>query len=289
MNKTVHRIWLTLIIIIAGGFYLWPGDDAPSKPTNTQSSPEAARSAYSNNQPVIGSAPGSQQGSRRGFIPPTGYRDNRGQSNFSAPADYQYRQPQYSLPSVPYGPSQDQATQPGYLYGQHSLEQIRTAPVYQYRQADNQPHTLNRYPGQPFENYPQQRVFEPPSFFQGSQGFQQQSDVTPPSLGWQQPSGFPVRPADDGYSRNQFNPSYQSHMLKPRNPGYIFRPLEKKRSGPKRWTGNYRRNPRTRHYSPPPAENPYFPEQNPSPWRQPDQVYNNNSLWAGTGLPLRQW
>ncbi len=289
----MHRTWLTLIIIVAGGFYLWPGDEAPPKSSNTQLSTEAdrsayPRSAYPNSQPVYGSAPGSQQGLYSGIIPPAGYRDSRTQNNYSAQAEYQYRQPQNSLPTAPNGQSQVYSTQSGYLYGQQSPEQIRTAPRYQSREAYNQPPTMNSYLGQPYAHYSQDQGIERPSFYQGTPGFQHQPDVAQPNMGWQQPSGFIAQPAGNSFSENQFNQNYQRHRQKPRNPGYRFRPLENNKSGPKRWTGNYRQNPRTRHYSSPPTRNPYSPQQYPSPWQQPDQLHNNNSLWAATGLPLRQ-
>ncbi len=285
----MHRTWLTLIIIIAGGFYLWSGDEAPPTSTKTQLSPEAGRSAYPNSQPVYGSAPGSQQGLHSGIIPPAGYSDSRRLNNYSAQAEHHYRQPQNSLPSAPYRQSQVNSTQSGYLYGQQAPEQLRTGPRYQYREAHNQPPSMNSYSGQPYARYPPEQGFKQPSFYQGGQGFQHQPDVAQPNMGRQQPSDFITQPADKSYSEYQFNQSYQNHIQKPRNHGYRFRPLEKNKRGPKRWTGNYRQNPRTRHYSVPPTRNPYSPQQYPSPWQQPDQLHNNNSLWAGTGLPLRQW
>ena len=281
----MHRTWLILIIIIAGGFYLWSGDEAPPKSSNIQLSPEAGRSAYPNSKSVYDSAPGPQQGLHSGIVPPSGYRDGRRQNSYSVQAEYQYRQPQNSLTPAPYRQSQFYSTQSGYLYGQQSLEQIRTPPRYQSKEAHNQPHS---YLGQPYAHYSQDQAIEQPSLYQGNQRYQHQPDVVQPNMGWQQPSGFIAQPADSSLSESQYNQNYQRQIQKPMNPGYKFRPLENSKSGSKRWTGNYRQNPRTRHYSSPPTRNPYSPQQYPSPWQQPDQLHNNNSLWAATGLPLRQ-
>ena len=163
---------------------------------------------------------------------------------------------------------------------------MQTDPLYQYRETDNQPNTFNNYSGQFFGSYPQGQSLEQQQYNQGTPGMRQQLGRLQPNVGLQESSGFTARQADDIYPQNQFNPSYQGHIP---NSGYIFRPLEKKRGGSKRWSGNYRQNPGSRHYTPPPNRNRYIPEHYQAPWQQPNQVYNNSSLWAGTALPLRQW
>lgn len=283
----MRKTWLTLIIIIVGGIYLWSGDEAPTTSTNTQLSPQAGKSTYPYGPPVYSTASRSQ-GLHGGIIPPAGYVDNQSQSSYLTQGEYPYRAPQNSIPSSPFGQSQVHSGQSGYQYGQYGHEQIRTGPVYQYRETDNQPYTVNNYTDQRLENYPQEQALEQQSFFQGTQGLRQQhADVLQPNLGRQQSYGTAARQADEIYPKNRFNPNYQSHISNPGQSGYIFRPLEKKINGPKRWSGNFRENPRSRHYMQPPTRNPYFPEQ--SPWQQPNQVYNNSSLWAGTALPLKQW